>query len=193
MPFWVPSLWIALALTVAPGHLLPALIGYHALLLAGSLRPSAWHRGKGSFGLWALAFAPVVLGVLALRLPPLPWFPVRVAADLLGRWPGGLRSQWIYALAINAPLEEGFWRGAMRETYPRWSSWQAGAAFSLHHGVAAALLLPWAWVFPAMLTTALAGALWHEMARRSGGIGTTLLSHALSDAAILLLIQRQLS
>lgn len=193
MPFWVPSLWIAVALAAAPHSLTLALLGYHGICLAGALQAQAWRMGRGTRGLWLLALAPVLLLAVGATLPRLPGFPSGPVTDLLARWPGGLRTQWVYALLVNAPLEEAYWRGALLQRHPTWTPLQAGAAFSLHHGVATALCLPWIWVAPALLGTALVGSLWAWMARRAEGIGPVLLGHVLSDAAILALIQRQLS
>lgn len=192
IPFWVPSLWVGSALLVSPDRPWLVLAGYHAICLIGALRRQAWTAGRmdRNAEVWiALALA---LPCLACLIPPVPGFPSGAVQGLLSHWPGGLRGHAIYAVLVNAPLEEGYWRGALLDDKRGWTDFQHGLAFGLHHGVASAILFPWVWTVPAFLVPAFAGALWTWIARRKGGIAVPLALHILSDLSIALLAARQL-
>ncbi|HJU83654.1 MAG TPA: CPBP family glutamic-type intramembrane protease [Holophagaceae bacterium] len=191
VPFWLPGLWIATGLLALPGHPIAVMLGYHALLASGCLGAKPrWGRLDRISRIW------LIVGVAALALPfllpRLSFFPETEAARLLSHWPGGLWGHLPYALLINVPLEEGYWRGVLEARHGTWSPWRHGAAFGLHHAAAAALTLPWAWVLPAFLVTAAIGAFWTWAVRRTGGLGFALLSHALADLLLVLLVARQL-
>jgi len=126
-------------------------------------------------------------------MPSIPIFPSEAARSLLSHWPGGLRGHAIYALFVNAPLEEAYWRGALLDDKREWAAFQHGLAFGLHHGIAAAILLPWRWIAAAFLAPALAGMLWVWIARRKDGIAVPMVLHIFSDFAIVLLVARQLN
>ncbi|HEU4951840.1 MAG TPA: CPBP family glutamic-type intramembrane protease [Holophagaceae bacterium] len=192
VPFWVPSLWIGLALYCWPQHLGLALVGYHGICLAGSCRRDAWTLGPihKTDAVWPLLGAGLIL--LALVLPPVSWFPSMTVGSLMARWPGGLQGQAIYAVLVNAPLEEAFWRGALNRDKAGWTPLRHGLAFGLHHGLAAALLFPRSWVIPAFLVPALAGQFWTWLARRKSGIGIPILLHAFSDLSLLVLAGHQM-
>ena len=192
IPFWVPSLWIGAALLICPSHPWLALIGYHVICLTGALRRRAWTAGRmdRSVGAWII-LGMALLG-LAYLIPSIPGFPSGPVQALLSRFQGGLRGQAIYAVLVNAPLEEAYWRGALLDDKRGWTALQHGLAFGLHHAIAAALLFPWAWIAPAFLAPALAGALWAWIARRKGGIAVPVALHILSDLSILLLVAHHL-
>jgi hypothetical protein len=192
VPFWVPSIWIAAGFLLCHQHPFLILLGYHGLLAFSCLRARSWRWGRLDHIAWAWLAAGIALLVLPFLLPPFSFFPAAATRALLARWPGGLWGHLPYALLVNAPLEEGYWRGALEACKPQWSSWQMGVAFGLHHGVAAALTLPWPWVLPAFLVPATVGAFWSSSARRTGGLRFSLLSHALADLLLICFVARQL-
>lgn len=188
IPWWLPALVLGAARLAWPGKPFVAVLAYHATCLLGLKGPFAWGRVTKSDGiLLGLGFAALPA---LLLLPPLPCFPSARVAALLQGWPGGLWGWAAYAFLFNVLIEEAFWRGTVLRRQP-WPAWAHGAAFGLHHGVAAAISLPWLWVAPAFLATALAGGGWAALARRRGGLGVALLSHLGADAAIVLLVAGQ--
>jgi membrane protease YdiL (CAAX protease family) len=189
VPWWLPALVLGAARLAWPGKPAMAVLAYHAVCLLGLRRPFAW--GMISRGhLYALAAAFALLPTLLL-VPPLPFFPKVPVQALISGWPGGLWSWAAYACVVNVALEEGYWRGALLRRHP-WPAWGHGLAFGLHHGVVAAVSLPWTWILPALLVPAAAGAIWTASARRSGGLGLALLTHLWADAALVLLVAGQL-
>jgi membrane protease YdiL (CAAX protease family) len=193
IPFWIPSLWVAGSLLAWPDHLWLAILGYHSLCLVGSIRPGAWRSGRSSRIGWIVTGLCLLLLPLPFMLPALPGFPHAAISSILDQWPGGLWGHAVYALLVNVPVEEAYWRGAITRRHPDWSPLQHGAAFGLHHAAAAAILLPWPWIIPAFAGPAAAGALWTWLARKSEGIAFPILSHATADFALILLVARQLS
>ncbi|HJW09721.1 MAG TPA: CPBP family glutamic-type intramembrane protease [Holophagaceae bacterium] len=191
VPFWLPSLWIAVGLLALPRNPLAVMLGYHALLASACLRGNP-HWGRLDRTSWTWLAVGLAALALPFLLPRLPSFPRAEAVRLLSHWPGGLWGHLPYALVINVPLEEGYWRGALEARHGTWSPWRQGAAFGLHHAVAAALSLPRMWILPAFLVTAAAGAFWTQSVRRAGGLGFALLSHALADLLLVLFVARQL-
>ncbi len=193
IPFWVPSLWIAGSLFAWPEHIWFTIVGYHALCLLGSVQPGIWRLGRSNRIAWVLTALTLPLLAIPFALPSLPGFPHTAASSILSQWPGGLWGHAVYALLVNVPVEEAYWRGALARRYQDWSPLKHGAAFGLHHAVAAAILLPWPWVLPAFAVPAAAGALWIWLARKSEGLAFSFLSHAIADSALILLVARQLS
>ena len=192
IPFWVPSLWVGAALLASPDLPWLALVGYHAICFAGALKRQAWTAGRMDRGAAVWIALALALPGLALLIPPIPGFPSRAVQGLLSHWPGGLRGHAIYAVLVNAPLEEAYWRGAVLGDKRGWTAFQHGLAFGLHHGIAALILFPWMWVAPAFLAPALAGMLWTWIARQKGGIAVPMALHILSDLSIVLLAAGQL-
>ena len=127
-----------------------------------------------------------------LGLPKLGLLPVDHLERIRQQWPGGLSGHAVYVVLVNVPLEEAFWRGTLEVRYPEWSPFRHGAAFGLHHGLAAGLALGWIWALPAFLATTLAGAFWSTRVRRDRGLGTALLTHALADLGLLALAASQM-
>ena len=193
IPFWVPSLWVAGSLLTWSSHIWLTILGYHTLCLVGSVRPGAWRSGQSNRIGWIIVGLSLLLLAIPFALPPLPSFPHTAISSLLSQWPGGLWGHAAYALLVNVPVEEAYWRGAIACRYPDWSPIQQGAAFGLHHAVAAALLLPWPWLLPAFVAPAVAGALWAWLAKRTEGIAFPVLGHAIADLSLVLLVARQLS
>lgn len=193
IPFWVPSLWVAGSLLAWPGHVWSTILGYHALCLMGSVQPGTWRSGQSSRAGWIFAGFSVPLLAIPFALPSLPGFPHGAISSILGQWPGGLWGHAVYALLVNVPVEEAYWRGAIARRYPNGSHLRHGALFGLHHAVAAAIMLPWPWILPAFAGSAAAGALWTWLARKTKGIAFPVLSHAITDFALILLVARQLS
>jgi membrane protease YdiL (CAAX protease family) len=189
VPWWLPALILGAARLLWPTRPAVAVLAYHAVCLLGLRRPFAW--GTISQGqIFALAAAFALLPALLL-VPPLPFFPKAAVQALVSGWPGGLWNWAAYACLVNVALEEGFWRGALPRRHA-WSDWRHGLAFGLHHGVVAAVSLPWLWVLPALLVPAAAGAIWMATVRRSGGLGLALLTHLWADLALVLLVAGQL-
>jgi len=139
---------------------------------------------------WIIAALPLLL--LPWLLPPLAAFPKGQLSLLMSRLPGGLPGQIVYALVVNAPVEEAYWRGALLREKGRWSLLQHGCAFGLHHAVATAILFPWPWILPAFLLPALAGAGWSWLARRNDGIAVPFTLHAAADLSVLILVACQM-
>lgn len=192
VPFWLPALWVGAGLLALPQHPLGVLLGYHALLGFACLRATPWRLGRLDRTAWTWIALGTAALALPFLLPSLPFFPRARVATLLAHWPGGLWGHLPYALLVNVPLEEGYWRGALATRHPAWPSWKHGGAFGLHHAVAAAITLPWAWILPAFLATAAVGAFWTWATRRAGGLGFALLSHGLADLLLVLFVWRQL-
>jgi membrane protease YdiL (CAAX protease family) len=193
IPFWFPGLWIAGSLLAMPGHIWLTILGYHALCLIGSVQAGAWRIGKSGRAAWLFAALSTPLLAIPLLLPAWSAFPKLQITLVLGQWPGGLWSHAVYALLVNVPVEEAYWRGAVLNRHPHWSSVQHGAAFGLHHAVAVAILLPWPWIVPAFLGPMVVGAIWTWLARKTRGIAFPALSHAIADFSLILLAARQLS
>lgn len=188
IPWWLPALVFGAARLAWPSRPFVSVAAYHAVCVLGLKGPFAWGRiSRGDAGILAAAIA--VLPLLLL-LPPLPFFPGSRVTALLQGWPGGLWSWAAYSFVFNVLIEEAFWRGTILRRHG-WPAWGHGAAFGLHHAVAAAISLPWAWILPAFVATAAAGALWARLARRRGGLGLVLLTHLGADMAIVLLVASQ--
>lgn len=188
VPWWLPALVLGAARLAWPHRPFVAVAAYHIICLLGVKGPFAWGRLTKADGiLIGVGFAALPA---ILLLPSLPFFPKAQVGDLLAGWPGGLWSWAAYSFLFNVLIEEAFWRGTVLGRHA-WPAWAHGAAFGLHHGVAAAISLSWAWVLPAFGATASAGALWATLARRRGGLGLVLLTHLGADAAIVLLVASQ--
>lgn len=188
IPWWLPALVLGAARLAWPGRPFIAVLAYHATCLLGLKGPFAWGRLTKGDGL-LLGAGLAVLPFLFL-LPPLAVFPRTQVEGLLSGWPGGLWSWAAYSFLFNVLIEEAFWRGTLLRRHG-WPAWGHGAAFGLHHAVAAAISLPWMCVAPAFLATAAAGAFWAWLARRRGGLAPALATHFLADAAIVLLVAAQ--
>lgn len=188
VPWWLPALVFGAARLAWPQQPFLAVGAYHAACLLGLKGPFAWGRVSKRDAL--RLGASFALLPLLLLLPSLPWFPQARVGTLLHGWPGGLWSWAAYSFLFNVFIEEAFWRGTVLRRHG-WPGWAHGAAFGLHHGVAAALSLPWPWILPAFAATAAAGALWAGLTRRRGGLGLALLTHLWADAGIVLLVASQ--
>ena len=193
IPFWVPSLWVAASLLAWPQTIWLTILGYHALCLIGSAQRGVWRSGQSIRIGWIVAGLSLLLLAIPFALPPLSGFPHAAISSALSQWPGGLRGQAAYALLVNVPVEEAYWRGALIRQHPDWSPVQHGAAFGLHHAIAAAVMLPWPWLVPAFVGPAIAGVLWAWLAKRTGGIAFPVLGHAIADLSLLVLAALQLS
>ncbi len=188
VPWWLPALVFGAARLAWPTRPFVSVLAYHATCLLGLRGPFPWGRFERRDALVFLAaFAALPL---LLLVPPLPVFPKAQVETLLRGWPGGLWSWAAYSVAFNVLIEEAFWRGTILRRHG-WPEWAHGAAFGLHHAVAAAISLPWAWVLPAFLGTAAAGGLWAGIARRRDGLGLVMLTHLWADAVIVVLVFSQ--
>ncbi len=188
LPWWLPALVFGATRLAWPTRPFVSVAAYHAVCLLGLKGPFGWGRLERRDGL-VLIPALAALGLL-LFLPPLPVFPRTQIQTLLAGWPGGLWGWAAYALVFNVLIEEAFWRGTILQRHG-WPAWAHGAAFGVHHAVAAVISLPWIWVLPAFAVTASAGALWTNLARRRGGLGLVLLTHLGADAALVLFVVSQ--
>jgi membrane protease YdiL (CAAX protease family) len=188
VPWWLPALFLGAARLLWPRQPFLAVLAYHGVCLLGLKGPFAW--GRLSRRDIAILFAATAALPLLFLLPPLPFFPRTQVQALLEGWPGGLWSWAAYSFVFNVALEEGFWRGTLLRRHG-WPAWGHGLAFGLHHAVAAAISLPWPWILPAGLVTAMAGAFWAGSARRNGGLGFALLTHLWADAALVLIVATQ--
>jgi membrane protease YdiL (CAAX protease family) len=188
VPWWLPALVFGAARLAWPTRPFVSVLAYHATCLLGLKGPFPWgRRERRDLPVLAAAFAALAL---LLLIPPLPFFPRIQVQTLLAGWPGGLWGWAAYSVVFNVLIEEAFWRGTVLRRQG-WPAWTHGAAFGLHHGVAAAISLPWIWVLPAFAVPAAAGALWAGLARRRGGLGLALLTHLWADAAIILFVAGQ--
>ena len=188
IPWWLPALVIGAARLLWPRHAWAAVLAYHALCLMALRGPFRWGKvGRA----WIPILAAFALLPLILLIPPLPFFPRDLVADLVSRWPGGLLTWALYSFIFNVAIEEAFWRGTLvREK--SWPAYVHGAAFGTHHFVAAFLQFGWMWALPSFLLPAAVGTLWVHSTRRSGGLGVALLTHLWADAALVLLVAGQL-
>ncbi len=188
LPWWLPALVLGAARLLWPRHSWVAVLAYHSVCLLGLRGPFKWGRlGRA----WIPILAAFALLPLILLIPPLALFPRPQVAELVNRWPGGLLSWAAYAVIFNVAIEEAFWRGTLVREKP-WPAYVHGAAFGLHHGVAALLQFDWLWACPSFLLPAAVGALWADSTRRLGGLGIALLTHLWADAALVLLVVSQL-
>jgi membrane protease YdiL (CAAX protease family) len=193
IPWWSPALWVGLCLAWRKDAGIPALLGYHllcalAILLARpAIRWGQWPRWGSRLVLPMVLLAPALFW-----LPKVPGFPMDHLRHLVARWPGGLLTHALYVLVVNVPLEEVFWRSYVEAGRPGWSPWRQGLAFSLHHLVGAALAMGWKTALPACVLTAAAGAFWTWTARRQGGLGLPVITHALADLGLMALAAAQL-
>ena len=190
IPWWAPAAWLVLILLLFPARPWIGLLGYHGLCGWGAwgLRPR-W--GRVPKGIWAtLALGALLLPLLYI-FPRLPFFPVAQLRPIIAGLPGGLMGLGLYSLTVNVALEELFWRGAMLERHG-WPAWRHGLAFGFHHGLVGALRFGWVWAPLAFLLPAAVGALWTGSVRRTGGLGTAILTHFWADAALLCLAASQL-
>ncbi len=193
IPFWIPSLWIAGFLLAWPGHIWLTILGYHAICLMGSLQTDVWRVGHPDRTSWFLIALGIPILVAPWLIPPFSTFPKLQVISLLSQWPGGLGGHAIYALLVNAPVEEAYWRGSIARQHPDWSPLQQGAAFGLHHAIAAAILFPWGWAILAFFGSAIMGALWAWLAKKTQGIAIPILGHAMADLGLIFLAAHQLS
>ncbi len=193
LPWWVPALWAGGLLWLRPTAVIPALLGYHGLCLAGAWLahpPLAWGRIP-RWG-WGLAAALALGAGFLLLTPPLGLLPVAHLDRIRHQWPGGLGGHGVYVVLVNVPLEEAYWRAAVEARHPDWSPLRHGLAFGLHHALPAGIVLGWGWALPALLATTAAGAFWTWRVRREGGLGTPLLTHALADLGLFSLAASQM-
>ena len=181
----VSALPAATALVLHFFDVLAAVGFYHAVCLAGLLL--GWRgnlrRPPGTWR-WTSISCALILGGLAVG-----WFlprPGDVGALLREKLFAGSETRfWIfaaYSMVVHCPLEELFWRGVVD---PRSRAANA-AGFYLMHAVPLAVFLgsPWQGAMLALPAGA-AGIWWSWLARRSGTLWPSLLSHAAADAAIL--------
>lgn len=188
IPWWLPALVIGAARLLWPRHSWAAVLAYHLVCLMGLRGPFKW----GTVGrAWIPILAAFALLPLILLIPPLALFPRAQVAELVSHWPGGLITWAIYSFIFNVAIEEAFWRGTLVREKP-WPAYVHGAAFGLHHGVAAFLQFGWLWALPSFLLPTAVGTLWAHGTRRSRGLGVALLTHLWADAALVLFVVSQL-
>jgi len=188
VPWWLPALVIGAARLLWPHHSWVAVLAYHLLCLTGLRGPFEW----GEIGrAWIPILVAFALLPLILLVPHISFFPRNQIVDLVNQWPGGLTSWAIYSFIFNVAIEEAFWRGTLAREKP-WPDFVHGAAFGLHHGIAALLQFGWLWALPSFLVPALVGAFWTHTVRRSGGLGIAVLTHLWADVALVLLLVGQL-
>ena len=190
---WILVLGVPAATTaaLALGGPLAAVPAYHAICLAALAVDRGWRgrlRRPPGWGRWTLVSSGLILGGLALSLL-LPR-PADVGMLLRERLFGGSEARfWIfaaYSMLVHCPAEELFWRGVVD---PR-SAAANGVGFYLQHAAPMALFLgsPLQGALLALPAGA-AGIFWSAVARRSGTLGPSLLSHAAADLAILAMVR----
>jgi membrane protease YdiL (CAAX protease family) len=170
-----------------------AILGYHAVLLAGlawrsSLPPQLRTAFQGRLGTTALflvllsaAFAFGFYRFLAEFDPHgthVARGMARAGLSLATVAPLGL-----YTCAVNPVLEELYWRG----TWPAPRGWPMDVLYAAIHIPIVCYFAKAAPPAAALYVTGLvfAGALWRWGARRTGGLAAPVIAHALGDLAVL--------
>ncbi len=129
------------------------------------------------------------MGVCALCLPVIvglwPWL-VLPGVDLTAALEAyGLSGMgwWIfvgYIVLVHPVLEEVYWRGLAPDC------WASDVSFAGFHVILVApFLKPW-WIVVVVLVLTGAGWVWRWTVRRTGGLGTACLTHAVADLCIML-------
>lgn len=150
--------------------------GFAGLVAFGAGREGArrWLRTPGG-GARAAAIS------FAVGLIPLPI--LLTSHGLLDS--AGLVGLWLAFAAINAPLEEGYWRGLLLDRTSHWPAWvSVGASsvlFALNHPIAYGPLSI-ANAHPATLvSTFIMGVGWSVAYRRSGSLRWPIAAHVVTD------------
>jgi hypothetical protein len=186
----VPFVSVAMGLYAA-GSAWLAILLYHAgvvvvLTLEGWRDPLRRARGGWRVGIAAAAAVACAAAGPALYLlwPYLDATPGGLQARLADF--GFCRRSWIvfavYYATVHPFLEELFWRGRGRvDTIgPNWQD----AAFAGYHMLVLPYFIGPAWVGVCFGVLLLASWMWRVAARRFGGLGVPLFSHAVADVAV---------
>lgn len=189
---WGASAVAALAavVTLSPRiHL--GILAYHAVCAAGIVvhrraLPPLFARGATA---WTLAVTLVFLAGLGVALLVVPTERYRdEALRLLFPWEDRETAFLLfaaYSLLVHVPLEEVFWRGVFSGRGGTTAVVAGNAlAFYAVHAAPLGLVLGPEGVLLA-LPTALAGAAWAFVVRRTGSLGPAVVSHGIVDLAIL--------
>jgi hypothetical protein len=170
-----------------------AVLGYHAAMLAvvlwqrGSLAPNVWRAPRVHEVALAVAFGAGAGGFLFLMWP---WLGTPADAAFLTVDIGLTMTAWplyiAYFVAVNALLEEHFWRGCLGSD--RKGIVLNDALFAGYHLLVLAGRVSPVWLAAAFVALTLAAWCWRQFVRRSGRLTVPVLSHAAADAACILVI-----
>jgi len=142
--------------------------------------------GKGAqpFNLAAASLFGLSGGALLYALWPLLGVPPEAGESLavLGitkaAWPAFIA----YFCLINPWLEEIYWRGYLGDSAIR--PILNDALFAGYHVLVLASFVRWPWLIAVLAGLMVAGWLWRQQARRTGGLLAPMISHFLADAGV---------
>ncbi len=160
---WIPLtliLWTMFAVLIAWGG------GREAIL-------KWWRAPRGAWGWSALAIG---VGLVPLPILLLNWTLI----DSLG-----LAVAWLVFALINAPLEEGYWRGLLLDRAAQWPGWLSMMYSSFFFAVNHPLTFGVHSIanrHPAtLISTFIMGMAWAVVYRRTGSLRWTVIAHVLVD------------
>jgi len=168
-----------------------AMLLYHAGIVAVWIaagrkpRPRALLEGFRAPLAIPLAFAGLAVGPIVWLAWPSAALDPSIAALLarfgLAGWP--LAAFAVYAAIVNAPLEELFWRGALRDDARRPAP--VDALFAGYHVLVLALVVAWPVAAAAGIALFAAAWIWRVVSLRCGGLAVPYASHLAADLAVI--------
>jgi membrane protease YdiL (CAAX protease family) len=146
------------------------------------LARSGWRGGVAALTAAGAVGGGVALYVLWPYIDATPQGLGRALSDF-GLTGAGWLTFAIYYSTVHPFLEELFWRGDRAEGSgaPNWRD----AAFAGYHVPVLRFFIGPAWIVISFVVLLLAAWLWRLAARRFGGLGVPLLSHAIADVSII--------
>jgi uncharacterized protein len=163
----------------------PVLLFYWAVLIAliawgasGAVIRRWLGPSKTDRWIWAWRVLSLVVPALFLPTAFLPGL-----ASISGGWVPIL---WFGLGAVNAWIEEGYWRGLLLDAASGWPGWLAVSYSAICFGACHPLLLGWQagdtgrWL-TYFLGTMLAGLIWGLVYRRTGSLRLPILGHFLQQ------------
>jgi hypothetical protein len=171
-----------------------AMLGYHLGMFLVLYWERQWYLArnlmKGGHAplLFIVTLASAAGGLLLYELAPLLGLPQELGASLaqLGFKESGWLAFILYFSAINAWLEELYWRGYLGN--PTISLILTDFWFAGYHLLVLAAYVAWPWLVLAFIALASVAWLWRQITRLSQGLLVSTVSHLVADASVILAI-----
>jgi hypothetical protein len=169
-----------------------AIVLYHAAIVVATGK-SEWRETmrQSSSACWNAATLPAVsIAALGGLLLYVLWPRLDATPSGLGKRLAefGLHgASWyvfaVYYVTVHPVLEEQFWRGRLGAggNAPDWRD----VAFAGYHVLVLRVFITPAWVLACFAALLIASWTWRLLARRFGGLGVSIISHAFADASII--------
>ena len=166
----VLGVWAWIPLTLS-------LWGMFALLIAwGGEREAIWRWSRPPQGAWGWSVLPIVVGLIPLPLFLLNWKLLDSA------WLG---LAWLIFALINAPLEEGYWRGLLLDKTSSWPSWlsvlYSSFFFAINHPLTFGVHSIANRHPITTVSTFIMGLVWAVVYRKTGSLRWAVIAHILVD------------